>query len=78
MAETLKHCTPCLSIPWLGPIAHIVIRDEVYRDALSAEASTAPDAVQVILHVRWEIVVDHQRHLHRHESWRSTKGSLPI
>mmetsp|Transcript_83575 Transcript_83575/g.241391 ORF Transcript_83575/g.241391 Transcript_83575/m.241391 type:complete len:343 (+) Transcript_83575:25-1053(+) len=39
------------------------VRHEIDGHALPAEAPAAADAVEVILHVRRQVVVDHQRHL---------------
>mmetsp|Transcript_14187 Transcript_14187/g.29760 ORF Transcript_14187/g.29760 Transcript_14187/m.29760 type:complete len:236 (-) Transcript_14187:412-1119(-) len=43
--------------------AHVVVRDKVDCDAFPAKPPAAPDAMQVILHVPWKVVVDHEGHL---------------
>merc|ERR1712061_665942 len=43
--------------------AHVVVRDKVDRHASPPKSTTATDAMQVILHVRRQIIVDDQRNL---------------
>merc|ERR1740139_1602876 len=42
---------------------HIGICHEIDRDTLPAESSTASDAVQVVLHVLRQVVIDDEGHL---------------
>mmetsp|Transcript_22615 Transcript_22615/g.64175 ORF Transcript_22615/g.64175 Transcript_22615/m.64175 type:complete len:435 (+) Transcript_22615:102-1406(+) len=42
---------------------HVRVRHEVDGDTLPAEAAAAADAVEVVLHVLRQVVVDHQGHL---------------
>merc|ERR1719189_609423 len=43
--------------------AHIRIRHEIDRDTLPAESAAAPNAMQVVLHVLWKVVIDDQGYL---------------
>merc|ERR1719183_1411085 len=43
--------------------SYIIVSHEIYGDSLSAKAAAPSDPVQVILHVLWEIEVDHKRNL---------------
>mmetsp|Transcript_17729 Transcript_17729/g.55205 ORF Transcript_17729/g.55205 Transcript_17729/m.55205 type:complete len:274 (-) Transcript_17729:945-1766(-) len=47
----------------LAQRAHVVLRHEVDRDALAAKATRAANAVDVVLAVRRQVVVDHEAHL---------------
>ena len=41
----------------------VVVSDEIDGNSLTAKATAAADAVQIVLHVLWQIVVDDERHL---------------
>ena len=43
--------------------SHVLRRDKVYRDALPSESAAAADAMDVVLPVRGQIVIDDERHL---------------
>jgi hypothetical protein len=47
----------------VSQVSHVSLCYEVDRDTLSAETTGAADAVNVVLTVGWEVVVNDQRHL---------------
>mmetsp|Transcript_22618 Transcript_22618/g.64185 ORF Transcript_22618/g.64185 Transcript_22618/m.64185 type:complete len:253 (+) Transcript_22618:102-860(+) len=53
---------------------HVRVRHEVDGDTLPAEAAAAADAVEVVLHVLRQVVVDHQGHLLHLDAAREQVG----
>ena len=65
LANVVGHLVDGSSVELLQLLegANVLISDEVDGDSLTAESTRPTDAMQVVLPVRGQVVVDHQRHL---------------
>lgn len=63
--QVLRHFFNLSSIISLDfpEVGHIFVGAEIDADALTTVTSGATDSVEIVLHLQWKVVVDHQRDL---------------